>query len=56
MKISKYVNATRKEKSEIHYFDDDMNPVSRDRATRVLVRNRDEKGNLLFEVEGFIDS
>jgi hypothetical protein len=55
MKNSKYVNAERKRKSEIYYFDDDMNPVSRERATWALVRNLDENGNLLFEAEGFIE-
>ena len=55
MKNSRYVNADSKKKSEIHYFDDDMNPVSRDKATWVLVRNLDKNGNLLFEAEGFIE-
>ena len=42
-------------KSEIFYFDDDHNPVPRDRATWAVVRELDENGNLLFEAEGFIE-
>ena len=55
MKKSKYVNAESKRRSEIQYFDDDMDPVSRDKATWALIRNLDENGNLFFEAEGFID-
>jgi hypothetical protein len=55
MKKSKYVKAKLGGRSVIQYFDDNMNPVSRDRATRALVRNLDENGTLLFEVEGFIE-
>jgi hypothetical protein len=32
-----------------------VNPVSRDKATRAVIRNLDEDGKLLFEAEGFID-
>lgn len=42
-------------RSEIRYFDDEFNPVVRDRATWAVVRELDENGNLLFEVEGYID-
>jgi hypothetical protein len=42
-------------RSEIRYFDDEFNPVARDRATWAVVRELDEKGNLVFEVEGYID-
>jgi hypothetical protein len=56
MKAFKHsVSDEHKGKSEIIYFDSDMNPVSRDKATWAVVRNLDEKGNLLFEAEGFID-
>ncbi len=41
--------------SEIRYFDDDMNPVPRDGATRAIIRHLDEKGNVLLELEGFIE-
>ncbi len=56
MKTFKHsVSAERKGKSEIIYFDSDMNPVSRDKATWAMIRNLDENGNLPFEAEGFID-
>lgn len=55
MKFSRYVREKGDVRSEIQYFDDDMNPVSRDKATRALVRNVDEDGNLLFEAESFIE-
>jgi hypothetical protein len=42
-------------RSEIRYFDDDLNPVPRDRATWAVVREVDENGALLFEAQGFID-
>lgn len=42
-------------RSEIRYFDDDLNPVPRDRATWAVVREMDENGALLFEAQGFID-
>lgn len=42
-------------KSEMFYFDDFMNPVTRDRATWAVFRELDEKGNLVFEAQGFID-
>ncbi len=48
-------SAERKGKSEIIYFDNDMNPVSRDKVTRAMIRSLDKKGNLIFEAEGFID-
>jgi len=41
--------------SEISYFDDQRNPVPRDKATWALVRELDENGNLLLEIEGFLD-
>lgn len=55
--IKRKVNtATNKEaRSEISYFDDDQNPVSREKATWAVFREVDENGNLLFEVQGFID-
>jgi hypothetical protein len=55
MKKSKHVKAKNGGRSEIQYFDDNMNPVSRDRATWALIRNLDEDGNLIFEAEGFIE-
>jgi hypothetical protein len=42
-------------KAEIFYFDDLMNPVTRDRATWAVFRELDENGNLIFEAQGFID-
>jgi hypothetical protein len=42
-------------RSEIRYFDDDQNPVSRDKAKWAVVRELDENGNLVIELEGFID-
>jgi|WetSurMetagenome_2_1015567.scaffolds.fasta_scaffold1576224_2 hypothetical protein len=45
----------RRTRSEIRYFDDDLNPVPRDRATWAVVREMDENGALLFEAQGFID-
>jgi len=41
--------------SETRYFDDDMNPVSWDRATRAIIKHLDEKGKILLELEGFIE-
>lgn len=41
-------------RSEIRYFDDDFNQVPRDRATWAMVREMDENGALLFELQGFI--
>ncbi|MCK9439884.1 MAG: hypothetical protein M0Q13_00460 [Methanothrix sp.] len=41
--------------SEIKYFDDELNPVPRDRATWAVFREMDENGALLFEAQGFID-
>jgi hypothetical protein len=42
-------------RSEIRYFDDELNPVPRDRATWAVFREVDENGALLFEAQGFID-
>ncbi|MFZ2376340.1 MAG: hypothetical protein WAV83_03900 [Methanothrix sp.] len=42
-------------RSEIRYFDNDLNPVPRDRATWAVFREVDENGDLLFEAQGFID-
>jgi hypothetical protein len=42
-------------RSEIRYFDDELNPVPRDLATWAVVREVDENGALLFEAQGFID-
>jgi hypothetical protein len=47
--------SSRAVRSEIRYFDDDQNPVSRDRATWAVFREVDENGALLFEAQGFID-
>jgi hypothetical protein len=56
MKKIKYAGSSKqKKRSQIQYFDDDMNPVSRDRATWAIIRNFDENGILLFEAEGFIE-
>lgn len=51
MNKSKCVKTRLGLRSEIQYFDDNMNPISRDRATWALVRNLDENRNLLFEAE-----
>ncbi len=48
-------DSKRVSRSEISYFDDDLNPVPRDRATWAVVREVDENGALLFEAQGFID-
>lgn len=45
----------RTTRSEIRYFDDDLNPVPRDRATWAVFRELDEHGDLVFEAQGFID-
>ena len=42
-------------RSEIRYFDDQRNPVPRDKATWAVFQELDENGNLLFEAQGFID-
>jgi hypothetical protein len=42
-------------RSEIRYFDNDQNPVPRDRATWAVFRELDENGVLIFEAQGFID-
>jgi hypothetical protein len=56
MLISKLDRNSRKTvRSEIRYFDNDQNPVSRDRATWAVFREVDENGALLFEAQGFID-
>jgi len=56
MLISKLDGNSKKNiRSEIRYFDDDQNPVSRDRATWAVFREMDENGALLFEAQGFID-
>ena len=47
--------SNRTVRSEIRYFDNDQNPVSRDRATWAVFREIDENGALLFEAQGFID-
>jgi hypothetical protein len=48
-------NSKKAVRSEIRYFDNDQNPVSRDRATWAVFREMDENGALLFEAQGFID-
>lgn len=45
----------RRVRSEIVYFDDDLTPVPREKATWAVFRELDEEGNLLFEAQGFID-
>lgn len=42
-------------RSEIHYFDDFNNPVPRDKATWAMVRDLDEQGNVILEVQGYVD-
>jgi hypothetical protein len=55
LKSNKNIRPSRSVRSEIRYFDDELNPVSRDKATWAVFRDVDEKGNLLFEAQGFID-
>ena len=55
LKSNENIGSRRSVRSEIRYFDDELNPVSRDKATWAVVREVDEKGNLLFEAQGFID-
>lgn len=54
-KRNEHIKTSRSVCSEIRYFDDDQNPVSRDKATWAVFRETDENGNLLFEAQGFID-
>ena len=42
-------------KSEIIYLDDNKNIVSKDKATRAIIRELDEKGNLVREIFGTIN-
>ena len=48
-------NSKKSIRSEIRYFDNDQNPVTRDRATWAVFREVDENGVLIFEAQGFID-
>jgi hypothetical protein len=54
-KILRQTSSEQKRRSEIRYFDNLMNPVPRDLATWAMVREMDEKGNVILEVQGFID-
>ena len=42
-------------RSEIHYFDDFNNPVPRDNATWAVVRDIDEQGGVILEVQGYVE-
>jgi len=44
-----------KPRCEMRYFDDLMNPVTRDMATIAVFLEFDEEGNVTFEAQGFID-
>ena len=54
-KFKAEIQQGQKRRSEIRYFDDQRNPVPQERATWALVRELDENGNLLLEIEGFLD-
>jgi len=54
-KISRQISSEKMGRSEIRYFDHLMNPVPRDMATCAMVREMDDKGNVILEVQGFID-
>lgn len=43
-------------KSEIIYLDDNRNIVSKEEATRAIIRELDSDGNLVREIFGTIDS
>ena len=42
--------------SEIYYLDAEQNPVSKDKATRGIIRELDCEGNLVRETTGFFTS
>lgn len=54
-KISRQISSVKVVRSQICYFDNHMNPVPRDLATWAMVRELDDKGNVVLEVQGFID-
>ena len=41
--------------TEIYYMDDAGNPVDKDRATRAIIRELDENGELLNEMFGSVN-
>jgi len=41
--------------AEAYFFDDVGNSVEKDKATRMIIRELDAKGNLLWETFGMID-
>lgn len=45
----------KKLKSEIYYFDDEDNIVEKENATKAVIRELDENGNLVNEIWGTID-
>jgi len=54
-KIRDEVREEQKRRSEIRYFDNQRNPVPKEKATWALVRELDSKGNILLEIEGLLD-
>ncbi len=42
-------------KSEIIYFDDNGSIVDKEKATKAVIRELDENGNLVNEIFGMID-
>lgn len=40
--------------SEIYYFDDEGNLADREKATKCIIRECDQKGNLINETMGII--
>lgn len=43
-------------KSEIIYFDDNGSIVDKEKATKAIIRELDENGNLVNEIFGTIDN
>lgn len=42
-------------KSEVYYLDDEDNVVEKEKATKAVIRELDDKGNLVNEIWGTID-
>lgn len=46
---------TEKGTAEIYYFDDDGNAVDKEKATRAIIRELDENGELINEIFGAVN-
>ncbi len=40
-------------RSEAIYMDDHLNPVEKEKATRIMIHEYDAEGNIIFETLGF---